>query len=159
MKTYFITDGARVKIGRSANPQQRLESLQTYNALPLTMLLILDDDRELELHHKFAVHRIRGEWFRLTHPIREFISSHTKHALHVPFYEWLMEQRNRCDDVGRMAVIVASDNGYPRHQVKLRHHLDYYSSFPALREVLRLAHREWRNLVKPNDTRAKRLAS
>lgn len=74
---YLITDGAHVKIGRAACPfpemevlTRRLGILQCGNARLLTLVehawVAIAAATEGRLHKRFARHRIRGEWFRLT---------------------------------------------------------------------------------------------
>jgi hypothetical protein len=71
---YFISDGERVKIGRSVNIESRLNALQTSTAVPLKLLAAIPGGgRERELHRRFAHLRIRGEWFRLGDDLRQFI--------------------------------------------------------------------------------------
>ena len=73
MNTYFIFDGSLVKIGRSQNPNKRLQSLQTAHHRPLTLLLELEGDRENELHQRFHAHRRQGEWFDYAEEIKSFL--------------------------------------------------------------------------------------
>jgi len=55
------------KIGVSVDPQGRLATLQTASSRPLVLryTVKLDDPNALEhqLHHDFARHRLKGEWF------------------------------------------------------------------------------------------------
>jgi hypothetical protein len=65
------TDTGYIKLGYSADPQQRVRELQTGNsgALRLIHTARIREDRarivEQKLHHELAHHRIRGEWFNL----------------------------------------------------------------------------------------------
>jgi hypothetical protein len=75
---YFIQPGEIqvVKIGIcTGSPGQRMASLQTGCWEKLRILGTLDGGRplELELHHKFHNHHIRGEWFRLDADIVAYI--------------------------------------------------------------------------------------
>lgn len=75
--TYFIKDEhEHVKIGWARNSQynlvQRLTALQTGNSDELTVLCVVDDISESDLHKKFGHLHIRGEWFNLTHEIKKF---------------------------------------------------------------------------------------
>jgi hypothetical protein len=67
---YFISDGAAVKIGIAANPQQRLGELQTGNGKRLVLLHAIESNNsrrlEGELHRRFAPNRLAGEWFNLS---------------------------------------------------------------------------------------------
>ena len=75
MLTYFIQGVplSPVKIGRAIDVASRLKSLQTGTPHELRTLLVLDGDREMEMHDRFARHRIRGEWFHWCDEIRQFI--------------------------------------------------------------------------------------
>ncbi|MFD0449326.1 GIY-YIG nuclease family protein [Streptomyces indonesiensis] len=56
-----------VKIGfTSGDPKKRLASLQTGQPMKLSLLWSSEGDHESALHHRFAPHRVRGEWFDLT---------------------------------------------------------------------------------------------
>jgi len=66
--TYFIQvdfDGP-IKIGTAADPQERLQTLQTANPHELHLVLTVwaPADLERDLHARLSAHRIRGEWFR-----------------------------------------------------------------------------------------------
>ena len=73
MKTYLISDGTYVKIGKSDNIQQRFGSIQTHHPLPLMVVLIVDRDVERELHQRFSKYKKRGEWYLLSQEIYNFI--------------------------------------------------------------------------------------
>lgn len=66
---YFITDGEYVKIGSTADLKSRLNSLQTANARPLTLLKYVEcKDRfetERQFHDVFSRFRVNGEWFNI----------------------------------------------------------------------------------------------
>jgi fumarate reductase subunit D len=67
---YVISDGNRVKIGKTTtDPQKRLSTLQTGNPRKLELLHQFEcrnpDRLEKYLHKLFASKRERGEWFRL----------------------------------------------------------------------------------------------
>lgn len=74
---YIISDGIYYKIGRSIDPHQRLQQLQTatYRELSIEHLYNVDDvdgwesASELEswFHNKLNDYHIRGEWFNLRH--------------------------------------------------------------------------------------------
>lgn len=73
---YFIQmgDGGPIKIGLSANVQQRLDVFQLSAPYPLTLLAVVRNGRdrlERELHARFASARLRGEWFQ---PVPELLS-------------------------------------------------------------------------------------
>jgi len=76
---YFIQDGTtgRIKIGKSENPEARLDSLQTANAGVLTLLVKLYTQNmgndEKYYHKKFQTSHIRGEWFLPSQELLDFI--------------------------------------------------------------------------------------
>jgi hypothetical protein len=87
MQTYFITDGTgQVKIGRAANTLTRLRQLQTGNPRQLRVALALPlgyeflgnmksgEWDEAALHRRFSRERVRGEWFRFSDDIKQFIA-------------------------------------------------------------------------------------
>lgn len=64
MKTYVIQSSCGlIKIGKSLDPSARLNDLQVGSPHELTLLGVIDDDVESDLHMKFADLRRRGEWF------------------------------------------------------------------------------------------------
>lgn len=76
MRTYFISDGTHVKIGKSENPQRRLASLQTAHAKPLYLLMTIVGDHEADYQQVFGCDRLEGEWFAWS-------ASHTELAFFV----------------------------------------------------------------------------
>ena len=52
-----------LKIGRSVDVEGRIKSLQTGAGAILSVMAVLDGDRETELHGKFSHLREHGEWF------------------------------------------------------------------------------------------------
>lgn len=69
--TYFILnpDTGRIKIGQSANPEKRKQSLETGAGTGLELWGYTSDPAytEADLHDRLAVHRCQGEWFE-SHP-------------------------------------------------------------------------------------------
>jgi hypothetical protein len=64
--TYVIRrggEGGPVKIGRAADVEKRLASLQTACVEALELIAVLRNDHEADLHERLAKHRVRGEWF------------------------------------------------------------------------------------------------
>lgn len=64
-KTAYFIRGERsglVKIGKSNSPRNRLATLATASAEPLTLLAVGGD--EAQYHERFASDRVHGEWFR-----------------------------------------------------------------------------------------------
>ncbi len=75
---YFIMAGKRfVKIGFTHLVRGRIGHFQTGCPLRLRLLACVPGTPadERTLHKAFAVHRERGEWFRLVEPIRRYIKA------------------------------------------------------------------------------------
>lgn len=77
MHTYFIqaSKGGPVKIGRASCVSQRLRDLQCSHSDELHIIGIIDEDREKELHERFAAIRLKGEWFDNTEELVVFMRS------------------------------------------------------------------------------------
>lgn len=64
---YFIRGDitGRIKIGSSWNPLARMRSLAMCASEPMSLLMLLSEQRmsESEAHKLFAEQRIHGEWF------------------------------------------------------------------------------------------------
>ncbi|CAA6815813.1 MAG: Unknown protein [uncultured Sulfurovum sp.] len=82
---YFIVNEQQsvVKIGVANKPMRRLKTFQTANHEALSILKVIQmADRstafELEsaLHKKFKKYHVRGEWFKLTSPLLNFIETY-----------------------------------------------------------------------------------
>lgn len=80
MFVYFIRAGEYVKIGKAADPEDRMRGMQT--ACPFHMRLVGTIDcrsdggayiYERKLHHRFRSLRVRGEWFRWDKGLKRFI--------------------------------------------------------------------------------------
>ena len=78
---YFIEQQGFIKIGRAANLTRRLTSHQISTPLPLVVLghIPLENADEAERHERFLHDRWydlrhRGEWFRATDALREYIA-------------------------------------------------------------------------------------
>ena len=76
---YFITNKKEtvVKIGFSANPKQRLRSLQHSNYDPLKIYKLFNGDfvHEKFLHDTFSKYKIRGEFFTFSDEIKNFLNT------------------------------------------------------------------------------------
>ena len=77
---YFIrSESGHVKIGysRNRNIQKRLVSLQTSCPLELTILKVINGNRDKEkaFHAQFAKYKSSGEWFILSDEISKFIET------------------------------------------------------------------------------------
>lgn len=79
---YFIgtTDGLKVKIGKSKNVQERLNSIQICCPLRLEILAVIpyktDDDAyaaEQNFHTEFKEYNISGEWFEISGRLKKFL--------------------------------------------------------------------------------------
>lgn len=67
-----------VKIGVSADPLRRLEALQIGNPSKLKLLLTINQNiylNEKRLHEKFEKWHIRGEWFKYTKELKDYINN------------------------------------------------------------------------------------
>jgi len=66
MTVYFLTDGTYIKIGRSADVEKRVMTLQTGNTKKLEVLYTLEDvpaSMEKAIHEICKPFKYRGEWF------------------------------------------------------------------------------------------------
>ena len=82
--TYLAESKGYVKIGRSRSPLDRLTRIAKWQAgeirpialrrTALTVLLVLPDDCERELHQRFREDRFVGEWFRLSPAITQYVT-------------------------------------------------------------------------------------
>ena len=64
MKTYLATDNRYYKIGKSENPNRRIESMKTGNPY-IKLIGIIDGDIEKMLHKKYNHKKVIREWFDL----------------------------------------------------------------------------------------------
>jgi hypothetical protein len=73
---YLIGAPGSLKIGFTVNVRSRFDGLRTSSPLDLSVLALLEGSRQLEreLHRRFAVHRLRGEWFLDVPEIRDFFA-------------------------------------------------------------------------------------
>jgi hypothetical protein len=60
------------KIGKSSNPEKRLQQLKTANP-DIRLISYGDQISESELHEKFKYQRLKGEWFKLSTKDVEYI--------------------------------------------------------------------------------------
>lgn len=68
-------EGGPIKIGTSADPWQRLKTLQTANASELRVIAawrVLFFE-EQDIHETFARFRLRGEWFEPAEELVKFV--------------------------------------------------------------------------------------
>lgn len=75
---YAVAAGWRVKIGFTANLEQRLKEIQAMCPVPLELLATVPGGRarEAALHREFAGDRVHGEWFELTKDDRARLLTH-----------------------------------------------------------------------------------
>lgn len=78
---YFIKSGAsgHIKIGHSADPARRCKDLATANPSELWIITTIPGTQadERTLHQQFREDRVKGEWFRASEPLLQFIESVT----------------------------------------------------------------------------------
>jgi hypothetical protein len=80
-KTYFARgEPGFVKIGKSGQPRKRLSQLQTANPRTLEIVLLLDGDREKELHSRFNKDKIHGDWFVESDELVVFMADQSNRA-------------------------------------------------------------------------------
>ncbi len=74
---YFLAcgDDGPIKIGHSVDPKKRLRSLQTAHHKKLSLLTWIEGSPDLEafLHEHFSDERMRGEWFKRSPRLLDFI--------------------------------------------------------------------------------------
>ena len=75
---YFIQDelAHHIKIGfTDGDPTDRMKALQTGSPIGLTLLYVCDGNKfdEQELHQKFSLYRLHGEWFKPAPSLIKFI--------------------------------------------------------------------------------------
>lgn len=75
---YFIQQGDNgpIKIGYSAEPEKRLQTLSTASPYPLRILKTTEGGKSLEqtLHQRFAEFQLEGEWFAPDDELLDFIN-------------------------------------------------------------------------------------
>lgn len=76
VKTYIAlnTDSGLMKIGKSINPNSRMDGLKTGAGTRPVLLLVIEENIERKLHKKFAHLNVFGEWFRDDGSISAFIA-------------------------------------------------------------------------------------
>ena len=79
-KVYFIGDDDHIKIGISESPNHRLSEMQIGNPSKLRIYCIIKGGAYLEkkLQDRFKKYKIRGEWFKLTGELKNFIFEEIK---------------------------------------------------------------------------------
>ena len=83
---YLMTDGFLFKIGKSANPKQRLKGLKTAN-VDIELIDYSDKIEESTLHHLFKAKRVHGEWFDLyKHEVESILTMFKNNKKYIPHY-------------------------------------------------------------------------
>lgn len=77
MNTYIIKEADRdfVKIGKAKCVRSRMLNHQCSNPSELEVIMVEPQDIEKELHRRFQDSWQRGEWFRYTDDIKEYVAS------------------------------------------------------------------------------------
>jgi hypothetical protein len=72
---YFAKSGDLVKIGFASNPHRRVQELGTGNHNEIFLYDSFPSYQAAEklLHRRFKADRVRGEWFRFSNDIEEFL--------------------------------------------------------------------------------------
>ncbi|WP_445222199.1 GIY-YIG nuclease family protein [Bradyrhizobium sp. Pa8] len=80
---YFFQTGEFIKIGKSDAWRERLSGLQTASPYRIDPLLVLRATPGLErqLHIQFKASHIRGEWFRPTADLMQFIEDNRHNSV------------------------------------------------------------------------------
>lgn len=75
-KVYFQSDGEYVKIGRTIRSEaRRRKENQTGNPRTLTTLIVIPNGCEKKIQARFKADHVRGEWYRMSPDLNEFIRS------------------------------------------------------------------------------------
>ena len=78
-KLYAITDShGHIKVGFTCNIDQRLRTVQIYQAQPVELVVTWPGDMrdETRFHASASPFRVQGEWYRDGHEIRALINAH-----------------------------------------------------------------------------------
>ena len=74
VQTYVIYDGFKYKIGKSNDPERRINELtKNSSVFELEVITIFPYNIEKELHNYFESYRDNGEWFSLNETNIKFI--------------------------------------------------------------------------------------
>lgn len=77
-KVYFLRcdSSGLIKIGVSTNVAHRVSAIQSGSPTQMTLLATEEggQEREKQLHDTYAEHRVRGEWYRPTDELLDYIS-------------------------------------------------------------------------------------
>jgi hypothetical protein len=77
MTVYIVRPGARniVKIGHTGNIHKRIKEMQISSPERILLIATIEggEREERQIHTRLRSERIRGEWFKLSKPVREFL--------------------------------------------------------------------------------------
>lgn len=81
---YFIRSGEFIKIGRSSSWPTRYSDLRNNSPHPIVPLLVMRAKPSLEtkLHARFKPDRVKGEWFRPSYAIMDYVERHRPKDIH-----------------------------------------------------------------------------
>jgi hypothetical protein len=142
MSVYFISarELDMVKIGYSFNPIHRFRHLRTLCPVELTLEGAIPGDRskEAELHRRFKLARVRGEWFKLTPDLRREIKRSSRPEAFTPsaIRRWIKKLTDADEELERKAPppeIIAQING------RLQKALEESARRKRMTEIERLA--------------------
>ena len=89
---YMLYSQGLIKIGFTTDHIRRFDSLRSMSAVPMSVVWLAHGTRRIEqmLHRGFANDRVRGEWFRLSPSIRNFLQSRSNDSRWSPIrrLEW-----------------------------------------------------------------------
>ena len=75
---YIISCGDYIKIGCSANPERRIDTLNTIIPYYIDLVYKIESNNmyalERQLQYQFKKNRIKGEWFYYSQEIKDFIA-------------------------------------------------------------------------------------
>jgi hypothetical protein len=74
VKTYAISNGGHIKIGRTSDVEKRIANLQCASPYRLELVCVADGDIEKRAHEHLereGCHRGVGEWFEDTRKVRD----------------------------------------------------------------------------------------
>ncbi len=95
---YIVKSGEYVKIGKAANPKKRISELQISHPTELEIVAILTEcdghKVETQLHKRFAGHRHKGEWFRLSGDLAAWVEAGCKVAGAHVVLTWFSKPEN-----------------------------------------------------------------
>lgn len=72
---YFAYSAGRIKIGYTAGAEGRMKRLRASGALPPVLILVMHGrmSDEQDLHIRFHIDRLHGEWFNLSKALRAYL--------------------------------------------------------------------------------------